>query len=63
MKIKFSLATFVFFMLVMPTVVFGATWPATGITTADTINLPSPYEPSGLAWNEVTKKVRVYVLL
>src|SRR3989339_13272 len=57
MKIKFSLATFVFFMLVMPTVVFGATWPATGITTADTINLPSPYEPSGLAWNEVTKKL------
>ncbi|PIR93678.1 hypothetical protein COT97_05395 [Candidatus Falkowbacteria bacterium CG10_big_fil_rev_8_21_14_0_10_39_11] len=57
MKLKLSLVTVVFFILAVPTVVFGATWPATGITSANTITMPSPYEPSGLAWNEVTQKL------
>ena len=44
-------------VIMVPLAVLGVTWPATGITTANTITMASPYEPSGLAWNEVTNKL------
>ncbi len=54
---KLSFLLFFLMVLAIPAFVFSVAWPATGTTSDDTITLPSPYEPSGLAWNEVTQKL------
>jgi len=57
MQKKLILVIFILTIVMVPSVAFGVTWPATGITSANTITMPSPYEPSGLAWNEATNKL------
>src|SRR3989339_411984 len=57
MKKSLILAIFVTILLATPSLVFSIVWPGTGITTANTITMPSPYEPSGVAWNEVSQKL------